>query len=277
VDAVSTLLRVENQLLQEQFGTRTFPTPNRSHKLECESVAEREFRIKISTLICSMLQGYQENISFVSATKPVFNQDRFLKKAPFLLEESTTNPQVPNMKITAGIPNTTNTAQSVVSSKAISFLTCLVNTQQFHGLIDNLDDDEELFFHDIMENLETLKSDQKPSMLGSITNPTKVLNDLLEQREHEIPSYIIKRDSSIDDRHGDQNFQKEILSLPFTHRILLPNSDGTTGLIIDSNIQRLDILELHPWSYQLLFGIDDPRRVMRLISLKEAMGEERFK
>jgi len=161
VDAVNTLLRLENELVEE-YGSRSFQGPSKSPRLECESAAERDFRIKMSSLICSMLRGYQESISFVSATKPVFNQDRFLKQAPLLLEDTgTSDKQLPNYKITAGVQNTSSSSQNVASTRAKTFLTCLVNTQHFHGLIDNLDDDETLFFHDIMESLEKSTSDLK--------------------------------------------------------------------------------------------------------------------
>jgi len=278
VDAVTTLLRVENELLEEQFGSRPFQRPNRLPKLECESVAERDFRIKISSLICSMLRGYQENISFVSATKPVFNQERFLKQAPFLLEDTvTSNSQTPNVKITAGVQNTSGSSQNVVSARAKAFLTCLVNTQHFHGLIDNLDDDETLFFHDIMESLEKPAPDQK--ILRRESSSLKHLSAILEDREHKVPSFIVKRHSAVDMKQNNEGYQHEGTTLPLTHRILLPVVDETTGVDIQSNVQRLDILELYPWSYGSLFGthIEEDLKGKRLISLKEALGEEKFK
>jgi len=231
----------------------------------------------------------------------VFNSDRFLKVAPVLFEDKRGIKE--SVIITAGVHGASSLDHSP-SPRAQRFLSALVNTQHFHGLVENLDSASSQFFHDIIETFESIPSDLEMGR-RSETNPlTKSVNDhlnaALEKLERDVPTYLVarkarKRTGRFSDA-GTMESGKSKRNHSFTDTLLMPavrrrghenskhNPHLEEGGVHQISIEYLVELEKHPWTYSKLFDlvtssekdsclIDAPPK----IHLKEALGEMKFK
>lgn len=126
--AVYRLLRnLENEHDSEE--KHSHPVSNASDRLpriQPESRAEREFRIAIALEMGGLVRGYQDCLVFVSTSQPVFNREKFLKRAPALFIEEPTGGAIGSRA------NKVKTNRRILSSRSKRFLSILVNCQHFH-------------------------------------------------------------------------------------------------------------------------------------------------
>jgi WD40 repeat protein len=274
------LLRAEEEV-EEQFGN-TMLGEQSLPRLEPESFAEREFRISVAIEICSLLRGYDECIG------PVFNRDKFLKISPALFEETTASRGVGGALTSRGA----NPNQKSISPRSKRFLSLLVNTQNFHQLLESLEsEDEASLFHEIMDLFEDTSSDNTSSSRvdTAASKAEKYLSQLsktLQKAEDKIPTYLVDQANDFDsddiyddDLFGDDgddgfpNFdelksQADMMSSSdgnmissFVDTLLAPidcppapesPSDSGANAVSMEYIQKL---ESTPWEYQSMFRI----------------------
>lgn len=185
------LLRAEEEV-EEQFGNTMLGEPSLP-RLEDESLAEREFRISVAIEICSLLRGYDECIG------PVFNRDKFLKISPALFEDG---------RETRGVGAALKARGSKSNQKSISprskrFLSMLVNTQNFQQLLESLESDEAVLFHEIMDLYDDNTSDNKSSSrvdagASRAEKSHSQLAKTLQKAEDKIPTYLVDQANEFD-------------------------------------------------------------------------------
>lgn len=306
--AVFRLLRDEDDV-QEQFGTSVFSDSRHLYRLEGESLAERDFRISIAHQICSLIRGYQECLFFVSAQQPVFNRDRFLRQAPALYEErrhnlSSSSPGQP--------PGSPSSYGKIVSPRSKRFLSGLVNSQHFHALLENLDDDSHAFFHEIMETYQAQSMDESSHYSQDSAQKAVIskLRTSLESLDQKIPTYhahnqrLLELKEDVDD-YSCFEFMSDYFS-SFTSKMLVPAKGSNpppsrsraasmddadeqsvmtnmTEDISKLSLKELVALDKIPWKYKPLFEIETkPSKkselplIWKKIHLKEALGERKF-
>jgi len=247
--AVFRLLREEDDI-EVEYGSSAYPASRSLPRLESESLAEREFRISVALQVCSLVRGYQDCLFFVSASQPVFNRDRFLRNAPALFEDRRGNPVFSDSSGSVG-------SQRMLSPRSKRFLSLLVNTQQFHGLLEVLEHEDVAFFHEVMDTFDSSEDqrDEQVSNLLSGYGSSKLeesashLSQALQKVEDKIPTYRVDRkgkhkkndgvfaDEDDDDDgleeflDGDENihdisFSDDTLISSFTTDLLRPIVDG---------------------------------------------------
>jgi WD40 repeat protein len=281
--AVYRLLRAEEEV-EEEFGGANLGSQSLP-RLEAESLAEREFRISVAIEVCGLLRGYQECVG------PVFNRDKFLKIAPALFEERR---DTKGVGAALGSRSGSATGPKMISPRSKRFLSGLVNTQNFHQLLETLEEDETSFFHEIMDTFDDSSSDRdgKPtrSVSNGSTNPEKALGILvkaLQKVEDKIPTYRVDKASGLDaedsfDDHdlffgdeddGFQDFddfhdEPDIMAsgdgnmaTSFTNHLLAPieykpEADAdSSGDKQSVSLAYLAKLESNPWEYKKIISV----------------------
>ena len=244
----------------------------------------------------------------MSANQPVFNRDRFLRQAPALFEERISS--ISNGSL-ASLPESSPSSR-MLSPRSKRFLSGLVNTQQFHDLLERLDDEETMFFHQVMDSFQS-----EAAGSNMISNQAHVygtqdqiqtslqLSERLEEMEHMIPTYLVHRDgnrrrknvhkeTTFEDENAF-NFDNDSYMTSFTSMLLRkasPHSKGSNKqqTVNDKNkmsLQELIELERKPWEYCNLFdiqtetvdedGMETNNTIWELIQLKEALGVKKFR
>ena len=199
--AVYRLLHaLENE--KEVAEKQSHPVSNASDRiprLQPESPAEREFRISIALEMGELVRGYQDCLVFVSTSQPVFNREKFLKRAPALFIEEPSG----SASAIGSRANKVKTNRRILSSRSKRFLSILVNCQHFHQFLEQLRSDECSFFHEVMEMWikgDESKSDDVSGFESSstfdhhhaIAHLTKVLKNI----EDKIPTYVVQQSHS---------------------------------------------------------------------------------
>jgi WD40 repeat protein len=276
--AVYRLLRAEEEV-EEEFGGGNYDTQQSLPRLETESLAEREFRVSIAIQICSLLRGYEECIG------PVFNRDKFLKIAPALFEERRDGAGVGGA---LGSSHRTAITSKILSPRSKRFLSNLVNTQNFHQLLETLEDegDGAAFFLEIMDSFKEnsdSKNGRNPSDKTNLDKTLAKLTRALQKVEDKIPTYRVDKDNGFDsdddavifdDSDNFDNFNDLVMEPPedggiassFTEYLLkkIPiksglekkdsgDDDGEDKTAL--SLEYLDELSKNPWKYEKLFEI----------------------
>jgi len=191
--AVSRLLREEEEEEEEEeehganytHGSRSFS------RLRGESLAERDFRIAVALQICGLIRGYDECLIKVSTPQPVFNRDKFLRMVPVLFEEKRGN-----LPSTAGLGIQ---PQKILSLKSKRFLSVLTKCQHFHQFLEMLDQDECVFFNEVMRTFEKSKETMNNDIVNSGYGSGKLeesachLIKVLRNAEDRIPTRRVDR------------------------------------------------------------------------------------
>eukprot|EP00548_Thalassiothrix_antarctica_P017663 CAMPEP_0194194162 /NCGR_PEP_ID=MMETSP0154-20130528/75432_1 /TAXON_ID=1049557 /ORGANISM="Thalassiothrix antarctica, Strain L6-D1" /LENGTH=1397 /DNA_ID=CAMNT_0038918565 /DNA_START=207 /DNA_END=4400 /DNA_ORIENTATION=- len=158
--------------------------------LEGESLAEREFRITVTLQICGLVRGYDECLSKASDSQPVFNRDKFLRMAPALFEERRDN--LSNSVVSGGQP------QKMRSQRSKNFLSVLTNCQHFYQFLDMLDQDECIFFKEVMNTFEESEENTENEIVnlsgtasGKLEKSVFHLLMVLQKVEDKIPTYRV--------------------------------------------------------------------------------------
>ena len=277
--AVYRLLRAEEEV-EEEFGGGNYDTQQSLPRLETESLAEREFRVSIAIQICSLLRGYEECVG------PVFNRDKFLKIAPALFEERRDGSGVGSA---LGSSHRAAATSKILSPRSKRFLSNLVNTQNFHQLLETLEDegDAAAFFLEIMDSFEEnsdSKNGRNPNEKTNLDKTLAKLTKALQKVEDKIPTYRVDKDNGFDsdddavlfddDSDNFDNFNDLVMEPPedggiassFTEYLLkkIPiksglekkessDDDGEDKTAL--SLEYLDELSKNPWKYERLFEI----------------------
>jgi len=287
--AIFRLLREEEEV-QEHYGASNFSDTRHLPRLEVESLAEREFRITVAHQICGLIRGYQECLFFVSASQPVFNRDRFLRQAPALFEERKRK----LVSSTVSVPSISVASNSkILSPRSKRFLSGLVNSAHFHALLEKLDSDVNSFFHEVMETFQD--QDEEGGAMHSYGSSTQraIVNKLkesLEEFEQQVPTFLVHRHHLIPLRE-EEDTAFEFIGGYFSSftSTLLQSADSSEITKRLPDQRRLSLRELVerdklPWVYRPLFDVsmkpldsNASSLVWKLIHLKEALGERKFK
>ena len=288
--AVYRLLRnLENEHDYEE--RHSHPVSNASDRLpriQPESKAEREFRIAIALEICGLVRGYQDCLVFVSTSQPVFNREKFLKRAPALFIEE------PSGGAIGSRANKVKTNRRILSSRSKRFLSILVNCQHFHQFLEMLRNEECSFFHEVMEmwikgDENTKISDLSVFESSSSFDHTKAIQRLsksLQTLEEKVPVYDVKHihsnkpngscpeDDILQDEDyqilsGDSRFPRNLL-----RQIAVSPTEGSDqegaiksraksspasgGHHASLSLQYLVELEKNPWRYGEVLDISIP-------------------
>lgn len=159
----------------------------------------------VAVQICGLLRGYQEHLFFVATTKPVFNRDRFLRKAPALFEE--------RRRSSVGSTTLRKSGNNNLMSRNKRFLSLLVNTQQFHGLMESLDMEHVNFFHDILEVIQKVECqynfEEKIDEIGFTEECVIQLDKITQEMENSIPTYHIQRPLDVKEKEQILNDEKK--------------------------------------------------------------------
>ena len=304
--AVFRLLRAEKDVDDLVSGkclaVQTFP------RLDGESLAEREFRITVAIQICGLLRGFQDCIG------PVFNRDRFLKEAPALFEETLDSTGSATAKVNRrGQMGSVSSQNRVYCPRSKRFLSLLVNTQNFHQLLESLESDDAAFFHEIMEAFDDSIGDGNPTrgsldIVASIDRTLAQLTKAVQKIEDNISTYRVSSScdwyassSTLDIEHGLisdlsasslEHMQRVCYnSHCFTSQLLaLPDKMSTRGGEAsddeDKDPESLDFLSdagKSSWTYRELLSIPHGSACSMAeesndsVSLRDAIGERRYR
>eukprot|EP00536_Pseudo-nitzschia_multiseries_P013777 jgi/Psemu1/261659/estExt_Genewise1Plus.C_6140004 len=118
------------------------------------------------------------------------------------------------------------TTTKVVSSRSKRFLSSLVSGQNFQQLLESLDTDEALFFHEIMELIDESNSDRKAPprrttsgdfgvslVVSHAEKNVDVLMRSLQKVEDKIPTFFVKNGGGLDT--GEEGEDETLLSLAY--------------------------------------------------------------
>jgi len=205
--AVFRLLREEEEV-EEEYGTNNMHGSRSLPRLEGESLAEREFRIAVALQICGLVRGYDECLYKVSASQPVFNRDKFLRTAPALFEERRGN--LSSSVVSGGQP------QKMLSPRSKRFLSVLTHCQHFHQFLEMLDQDECMFFNEVMyafeKSEENIDKDNGNSLgygSGKLEESACHLIKVLQKVEDKIPTYRVDRKDRKKKKRSDASRRDE--------------------------------------------------------------------
>ena len=288
--AVYRLLRnLENEHDYEE--RHSHPVSNASDRLprtQPESKAEREFRIAIALEMGGLVRGYQDCLVFVSTSQPVFNREKFLKRAPALFIEE------PSGGAIGSRANKVKTNRRILSSRSKRFLSILVNCQHFHQFLEMLRNEECAFFHEVMELWITGDENSKSSDVSvfessSSFDHTKAIQRLsksLQALEEQVPVYDVTimhsnkpngscpgddilQDEDYQILSGDSRFPRNLLrqiavspteGSDQENAINSPakSSPASGGHHASLSLQYLVELEKNPWHYGEVIDISIP-------------------
>ena len=291
--AVYKLLRAEEEV-EEEFGGANYNQEESFPRLETESLAEREFRISVAVCISSLLRGYAECVG------PVFNRDKFLKIAPALYEERRDVGGTSGGIGSRGLM----TGSRVLSPRSKRFLALLVNTQNFHQLLESLESDDSAFFHEIMDYLDE-KNDPT-----SRTNNANALDQVtiekltkgLQKIEDKIPTYRVEKGNGLsdvdeedlffDDDEGAYQYDAYDTLDPFQSGNSAANQTGRnltssmfTQHLLSKGSNTKSSEKQVSWIYNQLFDIpvepsegrEPPFQITEKVKLRDAIGEKRYR
>ncbi|VEU38269.1 unnamed protein product [Pseudo-nitzschia multistriata] len=303
-DAFYKLLREEDEMEERYSGTE-FLEHSLPH-LEEESLAEREFRVTVAIEICGLLRGYQDCMG------AVFDRDKFLKSSPALYEEKSEYKFVGEG---SGIRNEVLKTK-VMSSRSKRFLSSLVSGQNFQQLLERLDSDDALFFHEILKVIGESASDRMPPKRTSsgdfgLSQTEKNVDSLiksLQKVEDKIPTFLVKVGGGLDTGDDEDDIPSSLMwteneSHQFdaldhdTHIMNIEDQDTSTfssnllssikiesaSKISESSMQAVSMeylakLETTPWEYNNFLNIStEDMNTQDKIKLRDAIGERRFR
>jgi len=276
--AIFKLLREEEEV-EEQFEATSFLGTRHLPRLESESPAEREFRIAVALEICSLLRGYDECLFYVTDTQPSFDREKFLQQAPVLFEDRKGSLAAPEQSHRS--ENHNRMSRGAISPRSKRFLSGLLNTQHFHGLLERLESKEASLFHHIMEIFENERNDESNSK-GSISNvkqssqldmKKKRLGESLDKIEQEIPTFHINRISYTSDRRVNHinrmiessdasedsltyNIESEPFFNSFSKELLTKNVERSSEKVMNDSLVSSEVssltsnnIDIQPWRY----------------------------
>jgi len=301
-DAVYKLLHDEDEM-EEEYD----PLVQHFPRLEDESLAEREFRVTVAIEVCGLLRGYQDCVG------AVFDRDKFLKTSPALYEEK----KVYNF--VEGGSNVRNeiSKTKVVSSRSKRFLSSLISGQNFQQLLDSLESDEALFFHEILRIIDESNSDRKPPKrtpsgefgFSQAEKTVEILMKSLQKDEDKIQIFNVKREGYIDNADDGEDVNP-FLSMSneggydeldvldpctsfenleergrstFLTSLLSPIKIESTSEISESRMQAASMeyftkVMTTPWEYNRVLNFSmEDIKMHDKIKLREAIGERRFR
>ena len=262
-------------------------------RLDQESLAERDFRVRIALEICGLLREYQECLFFVASSQPVFNRERFLRISPALYD------------------NDSDASLHRVNSRCKRFVSMLIATQQFYQFLERLDAEDLSFFHAVMDTFEINKSE------NDYADPLPSLTALLQAMEDDIPTFRATKTNTIHHLspqlsepisttqtspqwiHSNNSFActKSDVDESFVRNLLQPNvsdqDQDNSKTTSDSMIKNISIEDYQritdtPWLYTKVFDItsalndnDEKKKiVVELIRplplLQAVLGEEKY-
>jgi len=273
-NAVNHLLREEEKVEAEygKISTRHLP------RLDHESLAEREFRVRVALEVCGLFRGYQECLFFVASSQPVFNRDRFLRISPAVKQDDH-----------AG-------AHGHRDARAKRFMSVLLNTQHFHQFLERLEHEDAAFFHEVMDLYE-----MEHDNIQEYFDPVSELTSSLQKMEDVIPTYRYSPSDKGKKSSGWMMGRSDSFSsLPtimshsktgsFAHNLLQPISSATssrpeTSSVGDSVVKMISLemfekISETPWVYSKVFDGENNANKSTLlrppVSLRAALGEERY-
>ena len=243
--AVYRLLRaLENEHDYEE--RHNHPVSNASDRLpriHPESKAEREFRIAIALEMGGLVRGYQDCLVFVSTSQPVFNREKFLKRAPALFIEEPSGGAIGSRA-----NKVVKTNRRILSSRSKRFLSILVNCQHFHQFLEMLRSEECLFFHEVMEMW--IRGDES-SKGGEVS--------------------VFESSSSFDHNKAIAHLSKSLQALEdkvATYEVKLPHSNKSNGSCPEDDV-------LQDEDYQILSREKRfPRNLLRQIDVGVDQGSD---
>lgn len=278
-------LEIEKELEEKQSQPASSAS-DRIPRLQQESRAEREFRISIALEMGGLVRGYQDCLVFVSTSQPVFNREKFLKRAPALFIEEPSG----GGSAIGSRANKVKTNRRILSSRSKRFLSILVNCQHFHQFLETLRNEECSFFHEVMEmwikgdesrsdDVSGFESSSSFDHQKAIAHLTKVLQNI----DDRIATYTVKQMHSRkpngskpeDDTLDDADFQVLGKEARFPRNLLkqIDVESGRTEHDTDAvsvaskssqqrgvhhaslSVQYLVELEKNPWRYQNVLDI----------------------
>lgn len=275
--AVNHLLREEEKVEAEygKISTRHLP------RLDHESLAEREFRVRVALEVCGLFRGYQECLFFVASYQPVFNRDRFLRISPAVKQDENSG------------------AHGHRDARAKRFMSVLLNTQHFHQFLERLEHEDVAFFHEIMDLYE-----MEHDNVQEYFDPVSELTSSLQKMEDVIPTYRCNLTDKGKRSGGWMMRSESFSSLPtimsqskvdgetgsFAHNLLQPISSATssnpgTSSVGDSVVKMISLemfekISQTPWVYSKVFdgenNVEKSTLLRPPVSLRAALGDEKY-
>jgi WD40 repeat protein len=296
--AAGNIAKAVNRLLQveDAFAGSSLTNARSTPRLEPESSAEKDFRLAVSMEVCGLLRGFQDCLVYASSSQPVFNMEKFLKSAPALLEDPRELPQPASEKRGFG---GAKIATRIEPSRSEQFLSCLVNCQHFHQLLELLDSEPLRFFHEIMEVINTNERGEIQNSIGlhhsdDNENSIQMLSSLLSKREDKVPTYRVKK-AAVEINHSSVEDETTVAHISFSkfptdllQQIVITSEENQDSSDQAKGVKQLSLeylveLEKNPWRYQKLFNFGDGGKAAESfvsipdkVKLREAIGERRY-